>query len=134
MVEPVMSLRVLLPFQLFAEIDDVRRITVETPQGHYGLLPHRLDCAATLVPGILFYESVSAGEAYLAVDEGVLLKTGFSVAVSVRRAVGQKPLGELQAAVRREYLAMDEQERSVQRVMARLETGLLLRWGALRHG
>ena len=56
-----MKLKVLLPYQVFAEIDDVNRIVAETPQGSFGLLPRRLDCVAVLEPGILTYETEGGG-------------------------------------------------------------------------
>ena len=43
-------------------------------EGSFGLLPHRLDCVAALVPGILTYETKEDGTVYLAVDQGVLVK------------------------------------------------------------
>lgn len=46
----------------------VRGSVVDIP---FGLLPHRPDCVAALVPGILIYESDAEGEVYVAVDEGV---------------------------------------------------------------
>src|SRR6516225_1890670 len=49
----LMHLKILLPFQIFADESGVRRIVAETSAGSFGLLPHRLDCAAALVPGIL---------------------------------------------------------------------------------
>ena len=48
-----MDLRVLLPFQVFAEKTGVSRIVAETRTGSFGLLPRRLDCVAALTPGIL---------------------------------------------------------------------------------
>ena len=81
----LMNLKVLLPFQIFAEKTGVSRIVAETREGSFGLLPHRLDCVAALAPGILIYETEAEGEVYVAVDEGVLVKTGPDVLVSVRR-------------------------------------------------
>ena len=52
------------------------RIVAETREGSFGLLPHRLDCVAALAPGILIYETEAEGEVFVAVDEGVLVKTG----------------------------------------------------------
>ena len=46
----LMHLKVLLPFQVFAEKTDVSRLVVETRDGSFGLLPHRLDCVAALTP------------------------------------------------------------------------------------
>ena len=128
-----MNLKVLLPFQIFAEKTGVTRIVAETPNGSFGLLPHRLDCVAALAPGILICESESDGEVFMAVDEGVLVKTGPDVLVSVRRAIGGTDLGQLREAVEKEFLILDEYEQSTRAVMAKLETGFLRRFATFRH-
>jgi F-type H+-transporting ATPase subunit epsilon len=121
------NLKVLLPYQIYADKTGVSRVVAETRSGSFGLLPHRLDCVAALTPGILTYETESDGEVFVAVDEGVLVKTGPDVLVSVRRALGGTDLGQLRAAVEKEFLTMDEREQNVRSVMAKLETGLLRR-------
>jgi F-type H+-transporting ATPase subunit epsilon len=126
-----MNLKVLLPFGIFAEKAGVSRIVAETRDGSFGLLPHRLDCVAPLTPGILIYETEEEGEVYVAVDEGVLVKTGPDVLVSVRRAMGGTDLGQLHEAVAQEFLKLDEHEQGVRSVMAKLETGLLRRLASL---
>lgn len=128
-----MNLKVLLPFQVFAEKTGVLRLVVETRAGSFGLLPHRLDCVAVLVPGILTYQTDSAGETFVAVDEGVLVKTGPDVLVSVRRAIGGTDLGQLRDAVEKEFLALDDREKSVRLVVAKLETGFLRRFATFQH-
>ncbi|WP_295580254.1 F0F1 ATP synthase subunit epsilon [uncultured Lamprocystis sp.] len=128
-----MNLKVLLPFQVFADKTGVSRIVAETREGAFGLLPHRLDCVAALTPGILTYATDADGEVYLAVDEGVLVKTGPTVLVSVRRAIGGTDLGQLRAAVEQEFLTLDAQEQGLRSVMARLETGVLRRFMSLQH-
>jgi F-type H+-transporting ATPase subunit epsilon len=122
-----MNLKVLLPFQVFAEKTGVSRIVAETREGSFGLLPRRRDCIAALVPGILTYQTDADGEVYVAVDEGILVKTGPDVLVSVRRALGGTDLSQLHDAVKREFLTVDQQERSTRIVMAKLETGFLQR-------
>jgi F-type H+-transporting ATPase subunit epsilon len=122
-----MSLKVLLPFQIFAETTGVARIVAETREGSFGLLPHRLDCVAALSPGILIYETEAEGEAYVAVDEGVLVKTGPDVLVSVRNAIAGTDLGQLRAAVEREFLYLDEREQYVRSVLAKMEGDLMRR-------
>ncbi len=129
----LMHLKVLLPFQIFAEKAGVLRIVAETHEGSFGLLPHRLDCVAAIVPGILIYETESDGEALVAVDEGVMVKTGLDVLISVRRAVSGTDLGQLQDLVEKEFLTLDEREQSVRTVMAKLESGLLRRFATLKH-
>jgi F-type H+-transporting ATPase subunit epsilon len=128
-----MNLKVLLPFQVFADKTGVSRIVAETREGAFGLLPHRLDCVAALTPGILTYATDADGEVYLAVDEGVLVKTGPTVLVSVRRAIGGTDLGQVRAAVEQEFLTLDAQEQGLRSVMARLETGVLRRFMSLQH-
>jgi len=111
----------------------VSRIVADTHAGSFGLLPHRLDCMAALSPGILIYETDADGEVFVAVDEGVLVKTGLDVLVSVRRAMVGPDLGQLRNAVEQEFLSLDEREQSVRSVMAKLETGFLRRFARFQH-
>lgn len=128
-----MTLKVLIPFQVFAEETKVSRIVAETHEGSFGLLPHRLDCVAALAPGILTYETETEGEVFVAVDEGMLVKTGPDVLVSVRRALAGQDLSQLREAVTREFLTLDAEEQSVRTVIAKLETGFLRRLATFRH-
>lgn len=128
-----MHLKILLPFRIFAEKTSVSRIVAETRAGSFGLLPHRLDCVATLVPGILIFENEAEDEVYVAVDEGVLVKTGLDVFVSVRNAIGGTDLGALRAAVEQEFLNLDEREQSVRSVMAKMESGFMHRLAEFHH-
>jgi F-type H+-transporting ATPase subunit epsilon len=128
-----MNLKILLPFEIFAESTDVLRIVADTADGSYGFLPHRLDCVAALVPGILTYETNDGRTAYVAVDEGVLVKAGAEVTVSVRRAIGGNDLGELNDAVERDFLKVDDQERNVRSAVAKLESGLMGRLAEFEH-
>ncbi len=133
MPQTLMNLKVLLPFEILAERSGVSRIVAETREGCFGLLPHRLDCVAALVPGILIYEVETEGEVYVAVDQGVLVKIGREVLVSVRRALTGTDLGQLRDSVEREFLTLDEREQSVRSVMARLEAGFLRRFASFQH-
>ena len=128
-----MNLKILLPFQVFAEKPGVSRIVAESNEGAFGLLPHRLDCVAALVPGILIYETEENDEVYVAVDEGVLVKTGPDVLISVRNAISGNDLDQLRASVEKEFMTLDEREKDVRMVMAKLESGLLHRLAALQH-
>jgi F-type H+-transporting ATPase subunit epsilon len=129
-----MNLKILLPFCIFAEKTDVSRIVAETRDGEFGFLPHRLDCAAALVPGILMYESGAEGTVYVAVDEGVMVKTGADVLISVRRAIGGTDLGHLHEAVKSEFLKVDEHERVVRVAVAKMEGGLIRQIAEFHHG
>ncbi len=129
-----MNLKVLLPFRVFAAKTGVTRIVVETREGSLGLLPHRLDCVAALAPGILAYQDNDEDdEVYVAVDEGVLIKTGPNVLVSVRNAIAGTDLGQLREAVEREFVNLDERERAVRSVLAKMESGLIRRLVSFHH-
>lgn len=127
----LMQLEILLPFKVLASKTGVSRIVAETANGSFGLLPHRLDCVAALTPGILVCESEAEGEYWVAIDEGVLVKAGTHVSVSVRRALTGTDPDQLRHAVEQEFLTRDEQEQNVRQVMARLEAGFLRRYARL---
>jgi F-type H+-transporting ATPase subunit epsilon len=112
----------------------VTRIVAQTPQGSFGLLPQRLDCAAVLAPGILIYETEPDGVCYVAVDQGVLVKAGVDVLVSVRKAIGEMDLARLHEAVMREFLDVNEQEKKVRTALATMESELIRRLMDIQHG
>lgn len=128
-----MKLKLLLPYRVFADKTDVSRIVAETSEGCFGILPHRLDCVAALVPGILTYQTADDGEVFVAVDQGVLVKTGPDVVVSVRRALTGADLGQLRASVEKEFKTLTDQEQAVRTVMAKLEAGFLRRIAGFQH-
>jgi F-type H+-transporting ATPase subunit epsilon len=129
----LMRLKVLEPFRVFAEKTGVTRIVAETREGSFGILPRRLDCVAALAPGILLYETEAEGEVFVAVAEGILVKTGSEVLVSVRRALGGADLDQLRDVVEQEFRKLDEHEQSVRSVMAKLETGFVSRFASFQH-
>jgi F-type H+-transporting ATPase subunit epsilon len=103
------------------------------PAGSFGILPQRLDCVASLMPGILIYEADGEGEVYVAVDEGVLVKTGPDVLVSVRRALGGTDIGQLRDAVEQEFLTLDAHEQSVRSVLAKMVSDLIRRMAGFHN-
>ncbi len=129
-----MQLKILLPSRVFADVKGVLRIVAETREGSFGLLPQRLDCVAAITCGILTYETEHDGEVYVAMDEGVLVKTGPRVQVSVRRAIAGDDLDQLRQAVEQEFRIHDENEQNTRSVMAKLESGFLHRFASLEHG
>jgi F-type H+-transporting ATPase subunit epsilon len=129
-----MNLQVLLPFRIFLYRTDVSRIVAETGGGSLGVLPNRLDFVAALVPGILTYTTPADGTVYVAVDAGVLVKSGADVRVSVRRAIASTDLRELHDTVKREFLVIDAQALETRAAVARMEGALAGRLAELHHG
>ncbi len=127
-----MNLKILLPFKVFADIKDVSSIVMETSEGSYGLLPQRLDCVAALVPGIFTYEADGTSH-YVAVDNGIMIKAGTQVLVSVRNAVGGADLGKLGDLVKKDFKSAYENQKQVTTVIAKLERGFIYSFDKLRN-
>src|SRR5580704_14457118 len=117
-----MNLRILLPFKIFAELQNVKRIVVETIEGSFGMLPQRLDCVAAVVPGIFTYELEGESAKYIAVDAGILVKAGTQIFLSVRNAIGGADLGKLGEIVKEQFSVKNDRERQAQSVMDKLES------------
>ena len=125
MLDDVMELIVLLPATVFAKYANVTSIVFETPTGAYGLLPNRLDCVGILESGIITYTIANDQPLYIAVDEGVLVKVGKQVRVSVRDAHTDVDLEALTRHVNQKLLARQEQEREMRTALARLDSGFM---------
>jgi F-type H+-transporting ATPase subunit epsilon len=127
-----MKLKILLPFGVFASVDEVSNIVAETREGSFALLPHRLDCVAALAPGILSY-STALGTVYLAADEGVLVKRGAQVTVSVRHCTRASTLAQLHEAVKQEFLNLNAHDQAMRRAIAKMEGGFAARFAEFQR-
>lgn len=128
-----MHLKIFLPSGRYLDQTGVKRIVAETRQGLFGILPNRLDCVGALIPGILTYETEANGEVNIAVDAGILVKAGQDVRVSVRNAIGGLDLGELNRAIRQEFLALNEQEQEIRSILIKLETRFIRQFQQLQQ-
>ena len=121
-----MRLRVLLPDQILVDAP-VLQVTAEAENGSFTLLPRHIDFVASLIPGILFYIKEDEQEEFLAVDEGILVKCGQDVRVSVIAAVWGKNLGELRGLIQARSLNVSEHERAARDAINKLEVDLIRR-------
>jgi F-type H+-transporting ATPase subunit epsilon len=119
-----MHLKLLLPTEILID-QTVTKVTAEAENGSFCLLPNHIDFVAALVPGILSFESETGEEFFLAVDEGILVKQGAVVRVSVRNAVRGENLESLQQQVQQQFRQLDEQEKLARSVLVRLETSFV---------
>lgn len=122
-----MTLKILLPTGIFMEQMNITRVIAESEYGSFGLLPHRFDCLASLVPGILSFGSHRGDEKFIAIDEGVLVKTGLDVVISVRNAIGGDELKQLHRTVKDQFLNLDLEERNARKTMAKMESSFIKR-------
>lgn len=121
-----MRLKVLLPSEIFVD-EDVSKVVAEGINGAFCLMEHHIDFVAALVPGILSFDGDSS-RTYLAVNDGILVKAGQEVLVSVRNAVRGPNLGVLKKTIEEQFEAMDEREKTSRSATARIEAGFVRRF------
>ncbi|MEB3226462.1 MAG: F0F1 ATP synthase subunit epsilon [Synechococcus sp.] len=119
-----MNLRVMCLTAVLVD-EPVRKIVAEGDGGGFCLLPNHVDYVATLPAGIFTFETVAGTERLLAIDEGILVKQGAVVWVSVKNAVRGDDLGDLQRAVRAQFQEFGEQEERARSMLARLESSIV---------
>jgi F-type H+-transporting ATPase subunit epsilon len=121
-----MRLEVFTPTALLVEVAAVK-VVAEGPEGFFGLLPRHIDLASALTPGLFVYVTAAGQERFLGIDEGVLIKRGAEVRVSVLDAFESDDLASLRAQVAHRFLSLDDHERAARTALARLEAGAILR-------
>ena len=121
-----MKLKVFLPDKIFLDVE-VNKINAEAEDGAFTILPRHVDWVASLVPGILSYQ-IDDKESFLALDEGVLVKCGAEVMVSVRNAISGENLGNLRQAVEEKFHELDEREKKARSILARFEADFIRRF------
>jgi F-type H+-transporting ATPase subunit epsilon len=119
-----MRLRVTVPLEPLVDTE-VSKVTAEAVDGWFCLLPRHIDLVTTLVAGVLVYETPTGQEAFVALDESVLVKCGDEVLVSAPRAVAGAVLGELRAAVEEQFRSQDEREILTRAAVRKLEATFL---------
>ncbi len=120
----MMHLKLILPNEILVN-QTVTKVTAEGSNGSFCLLPQHIDWISNLLPGILSFESETGEEVFLAIDEGILIKQGEQVLVSVRNAVRGDNLETLQQAVQQQFRHLDEREQRARSMLARLETSFV---------
>ena len=126
----MMHLQVLLPTGVLVD-RMVAKVIAEAENGSFCLLPRHVDFVTSLAPGILSYTEGDNPERYIGLAEGVLVKTGCDVLVSVEHGVEGENLGQLREIVRRHFESIDERERQAVSAVARLEADFVRRFLAL---
>jgi F-type H+-transporting ATPase subunit epsilon len=122
-----MKMKILLPTRVMLD-REVNKIVAEAVNGSFGILPRHIDFATALVPGILSFEYGGGQEEFLAIDEGILVKQGLEVLISIRDAIRGPELGKLRQTVRNRFQTLDDQEKKTRTALAKLETDFVRRF------
>ncbi|MBD3346649.1 MAG: F0F1 ATP synthase subunit epsilon [Chitinivibrionales bacterium] len=115
-----MKLTIMIPTGVIYD-KQIKKVTVETNNGRYTLLPNHIDFITLVVPGIIDLEQENNSHVFIAADEGVLVKQKDNVWVSLRNAVKGGELGSLQTTVDEHYRTISEKEQKNRTSIARLE-------------
>jgi len=126
-------LKLLLPSEVLIDLA-VTSVTAESPDGSFCLLPRHIDYVSALVPGIVAYTTGDDTEHFVAVDEGILVKCGPEVSISVRNAIQHDSLESLRQSVDQTFRRRDERDRTARTAMNRLEAGLVQQFVRLGEG
>lgn len=121
-----MRVRIVTPLEVVLE-REAGRLSARGAHGSFTLLPRHVDLVAALLPGL-----VTVDDEVLAVDEGLLVKQGPRVVLTVREAVVGAPLEALRRAVEDRFLNLDDRERRARSALALLQAGMLRRAVDLR--
>ena len=122
-----MQLRLFLPTGILVD-EPTTKVIAEAENGYFCLLPKHIDFTAALTPGLLSFTNAAGREEFLAVDEGILVKNGNVVMVSVKDAVRGPELGALKEAVQHRFRRLDEGARRARGALARLEAEFIRRF------
>jgi F-type H+-transporting ATPase subunit epsilon len=118
------KLKVLLPTEVLVD-RTVNKVSAEAENGAFTMLPRHIDFTAALVPGILSYETESDQRAFIAVDEGILVKCGSDVFVSTINAAQSSDLAKLKQTVQEQFEILDERQKKTRTALARLEANFI---------
>ena len=129
---PDMTVTLRLPTQTLFEAQ-ATRLTAVAANGAFGIWPNHIDFVTALVPSVLTLHRPDGTEEIFGIDEGLLVKKGHLVSVSVRRGVHGDDLVGLQDLVETRFVQMDEDERQARSALSRLEADLVRRFAELQR-
>ena len=111
---------------------DISKVTFETPNGYYTLLPKHVDFVSALNTGIMTYQALKSAQKYAAIHEGIVVKKGEVVTISVQGAVLGNTLPQLQELIKNEFKQNEEKRKELNTAMAKLELGLMRGFNRLK--
>ncbi|WP_203415485.1 F0F1 ATP synthase subunit epsilon [Candidatus Scalindua japonica] len=126
------DLKVILPTEMLIE-EEVVKVIAEAEDGSFCLKPKHVNFVATLVPGLLSFETTGGREQFLAVDEGTLVKCGAEVLVSTANAVQGPNLGMLKETAEKQFMIIDEKQINARSAVAKLEANLVRKFIEIGH-
>lgn len=128
-----MQLTVLTPLGVVLQTKALK-VTMETLSGYHTLLPKHVDFISALGPNIMQYYDENNNPKYVACHNGIVVKKGATVTVSVQDAILGDKLDELESTLAKVYKENEEQRKELNTAIARLELGIVRGFSRLREG
>lgn len=118
-----MLLKVFSPIELILETE-ILKVDFEAIDGFFTLLPRHTDFVSALAPCVVSYQTPNKKTAYMACNQGVIVKKGPDVQISTKLAVLGDDLEKLRKTIEIDFKQMEEIRKESNKTMARLELGL----------
>lgn len=122
----MMQLKVLEPERMIVDIQ-ADKVIAEGQNGSFCIEPRHVDFVSVLKTGILLY-TLGDQEYYIAVDEGILVKCGRQVLVSVLNAIKGDTLEELEQRILKGFKKTEAMNQASKIALKSMEADLLLRF------
>ncbi len=122
-----MNLTILLPEKTYWQ-GRVKKVVGEARNGSFCLLPAHIDFVTIMVPGIFYTVTEEEQEVYLAINEGVLLKTGREVTLATINAIKGENLGSLKRQIVEDFKKVNQQDRKARQALQKLEADFVRRF------
>lgn len=126
-----MQLTVCSPLGTVLQIK-VLKVTFETLNGFYTLMPKHVDFVAAMNPNIVRYTDENNAESYVACHRGIVVKKGQNVTMSVQNAMLSQSLENLTDVIQNDFKENEERRKELNLAMARLELGLVRGFSKLK--
>lgn len=128
----LMTVRVRTPTRLVIDTGGIRAVKCETNAGRCTIEPRRLDGVVALAPGILTLRGASGTVIEAAIDEGLLVKTGSDVTISVRHMIMAAGKESLRHALNEELMRIRNTESDLRIALSSLETRFMKEFSQVR--
>ncbi len=129
-----MNLTILLPEKTYW-YGQVKKVVGEAKNGSFCLLPAHIDYITIMVPGIFYAVTEEDQDMYVAINEGILLKTGKEVTLATRNAVRGDNLGNLKKQVEEDFMKINQHYKEARNALQKLEADFIRRFLDLEaHG
>ena len=110
----------------------VLKVTFETLNGFYTLMPKHVDFVAAMNPNIVRYTDENNTESYVACHRGIVVKKGQNVTMSVQNAMLSQSLENLTGVIQNDFKENEERRKELNLAMARLELSLVRGFSKLK--